>query len=82
VPYPFDTAATITIPDTGLAVPIAFDLVRHDAKLESPLMDLRTKLVVINTIAEVTFYGTDAVGNEINTTGFIAVNFADFGDPS
>jgi hypothetical protein len=82
VPYPVDTASTITLPATGLAVPIGFDLVRHDAKLESPLYDLRSKLVVINTIAEVTFYGVDATGNELNTTSYITVNFADFGDPS
>jgi hypothetical protein len=82
VPYPYDTAATITLPRTGSGVSLVFDLVRHDAKLESPLLDLRTKLVVINTIAEVTFYGTDTVGNEVNTTAYIAVNFADFGDPS
>jgi hypothetical protein len=81
VPYPFDSGATATLPATGLAVPVVFELVRHDAKIESPLIDLRTKLAVINTIAEVTFFGTDAVGNDLNTTGFIAVNFADFGDP-
>jgi hypothetical protein len=81
VPYPFDTGTTGTLPANGLAVPIDFELVRHDAKIESPLLDLRTKLAVLNTIAEVTFYGTDAVGNEVVTVGFIAVNFADFGDP-
>jgi len=82
VPYPFDTGVSVTLPLSGLAVPVNFDLVRHDAKLESPLLDLRTKLVVINTIAEVTFYGVDAVGNDVSTVGYIAVNFADFGDPS
>jgi hypothetical protein len=82
VPYPYDTGVTATLLSTGLAVPIAFDLVRHDAKLESPLLDLRTRLAVINTIAEVTFYGVDAVGNDVATTAYIAVNFADFGDPS
>jgi hypothetical protein len=82
VPYPYDTGVSFTLPATGLAVPVRFDVVRHDAKLESPLLDLRTKLAVINTIAEVTFYGVDAAGNELATTGYIAVNFADFGDPS
>ena len=67
VPYPFDSAATATVPLTGLSVPVGFELVRHDAKLESPLIDLRTKLAVINTVAEVTFYGRDSVGNEIAT---------------
>jgi hypothetical protein len=81
VPYPFDGAATVTLPATGLAVPVVFELVRHDAKLEPPLLDLRYKLVVLNTIAELTFYGADRAGNEINTTGYIYVDFADFGDP-
>src|SRR5262249_54555129 len=80
VPYPFDTATTATLPPDGKAGPVGFEVVGHDAKIESPLVDLRYKLVVLNTIAEVTFYGTDQVGNQIANTGYIAVNFADFGD--
>ncbi len=59
-----------------------FELVRHVAKLEAPLVYLATNLNVISTIAEVTFYGRDQVGNEVNVTGHILINFANYGDPS
>ena len=35
--------------------------------------------VVLSTIAEVTFYGTDQVGNAISATGLMTVEFGDFG---
>ena len=35
----------------------------------------------VNTIAEVTFYGRDQTGAELNATGTITVNFADWADP-
>jgi hypothetical protein len=78
VPYPFDNAVSVTIPAEGSA-PVTFDLVRQDAKLESPLIDLRTKPIVLTVIADVTFYGTDAVGNEIAVVGSVTINFANFG---
>jgi hypothetical protein len=34
----------------------------------------------ISTIAEVTFYGRDLAGNDIEATGTIQVNFGDFVD--
>jgi len=81
VPYPFDGGATVTLPSDGTEATVVFDLVRNAAKLEPPLIDLRTKLTVLTAIAEVTFYGTDRVGNDISAIGYITVNFADFGDP-
>jgi hypothetical protein len=81
VPYGFDGAATGTIPSGG-TLTLDFELVRHIAKLEAPLVYLATNLNVISSIAEVTFYGRDQVGNEVNVTGTILVNFANHGDPS
>jgi hypothetical protein len=81
VPYGFDGAATGTIPSGG-ALSLDFELVRHVAKLEAPLVYLATNLNVISTIAEVTFYGRDQVGNEVRVTGSILINFANHGDPS
>ena len=81
VPYGFDGAATGTIPSGG-TLTLDFELVRHVAKLEAPLVYLATNLNVISTIAEVTFYGRDQVGNEVNVTGHILINFANHGDPS
>jgi hypothetical protein len=81
VPYGFDGAATGTIPSGG-TLTLDFEIVRHVAKLEAPLVYLATNLNVISTIAEVTFYGRDQVGNEVNVTGHILINFANHGDPS
>jgi len=82
VPYPFDGGATGTFgADGGL---LSFTIVRAQAKLEAPLKALRNGggAMVISTIAEVTFYGADQNGNTVSVTGYISVNFADWGDPS
>jgi len=79
VPYAFDGAATGTVP-IGKTLVLGFELVRHVAKAESPLVQLANALPVITTIADVTFYGQDLVGNEIQATGSIQVDFGDFAD--
>jgi len=84
VPYPFDGAISGTIPANGTLI-IGFELVRHSAKLESPLVQLQniqTDLSIIATIANVTFYGQDQAGNVVSVTGSISVNFGNFADPS
>ena len=67
---------------TGSAQVVGFDLVRLQAKLERPLRNLAGGggLIVISTIAEVTFYGADQAGNDVSITGSIDVKFSDFGD--
>jgi hypothetical protein len=81
VPYGFDGGVTVTVPPTGTAQAV-FDLVRHQNKREPPLSNLRGLGAgqFISTIAEITFFGQDVVGNEIQATGTITVNFADFAD--
>jgi hypothetical protein len=80
VPYGFDGAVTGTVPPTGTAT-IGFELVRSVAKSEAPLVQLVSNFgVLINTIADVTFYGTDQVGNDISVTGSISIEFGNFGD--
>jgi len=85
VPYGFDGAATGTIPIGG-TLKLGFELVRHIAKEESPLIQLRfangNTPPVISTITDVTFYGRDQVGNELNVTGSMLINFGDFADPT
>jgi len=85
VPYGFDGAATGTIP-VGGTLKLGFELVRHIAKEESPLIQLRfangNTPPVISTITDVTFYGRDQVGNELNVTGSMLINFGDFADPT
>ena len=80
VPYPFDSAATFTIPADG-TITAGFVLVRHTAKEEPPLRALVRNSVIISTIAEVTFFGRDQAGNEVIATGNIGVFFGNFGDP-
>jgi hypothetical protein len=79
VPYAYDTAATATVPATG-TVQFGFIIVRIQAKEEPPLLQLKTSLGVISAIIDVTFYGTDLVGNAVSATGSIGVDFANFGD--
>jgi hypothetical protein len=79
VPFGFDGSATGTVPATGSAT-IAFELVRHTSKQESPLVQLVSNPAIIYTIANVTFYGQDLVGNAISVTGSMSVNFGNFGD--
>jgi hypothetical protein len=79
VPFPVDGAVTALV-GVGAATSVGFELVNHVAKEESPLVQLITSRQVITTIAEVTFYGTDRVGNAISVTGTIQVNFGNFGD--
>ena len=64
----------------GSAKAIVFELVRHVAKQESPLVQLGTSSNVISTIATLTFYGVDRVGNNIQTTGQMQIEFGNFAD--
>jgi hypothetical protein len=80
VPYPFDGAVTATISDSETTV--GFELVRHIAKVEAPLGALVNNLVIISTIAEITFFGQDQTGREVQVMGKILVDFGNFGDPN
>jgi hypothetical protein len=79
VPYGFDGAATGTI-GVGGTLTLSFVLVRNTAKSESPLVQLQGNGTILTTIARVTFYGQDRVGNEVSATGLIQVDFGNFGD--
>jgi hypothetical protein len=79
VPFPFSGAATATVAPGGTTA-IGFEIVRHAAKLESPLVQLVSNLDIITTICDVTFYGKDLVGNDVTVTGSIQIDFGDFGD--
>ena len=86
IPYGFDGGMTGTVGASGAT--LSFELVRHSAKEEPPLVNLRTPTVngfagaeEISTIAEITFYGRDQTGREVFVIGQVSVNFGDFGDP-
>jgi hypothetical protein len=78
VPYGYDGTVTGTTVDGKLE--LIFELVRHVTKMESPLSQLATNPGVITTLAEVTFYGHDQVGNDVTVSGSIQVDFGNFGD--
>ena len=80
IPFPFDSATSFTVPPGG-SVTQSFELIRHSAKLESPLGQLAQGLVIISTVADVTFFGRDQVGNDLSATGSMGVQFGDFADP-
>jgi hypothetical protein len=79
VPYGFDGAVTATVGADPISV--SFQIVRHIAKKEAPLATLSSGIVIISTIAEVTFYGHDQNGREASVTGRLTVDFGNFGDP-
>lgn len=81
VPFAFDGGVSVTIP-AGSTVDVPFTAVRRQAKLEPPLKNMigGGGLLIVSTIAEVTFYGRDQNGNEVTVTGSFDVSFADFGD--
>lgn len=82
VPYGFDGAFTMTVRAGGNATG-GFDLVRHQMKVEPPLRNLVNggNARFISTIAEITFFGQDQVGNEVTAVGMMTVNFGDWADP-
>jgi hypothetical protein len=79
VPHGFGGGLTGTVPSSG-SLDIGFDLVRHVAKMESPLIELQANQRIIQATAEVSFFGRDQVGNELSVTGYILVSFGNFGD--
>ncbi len=82
VPYGFDGGVTSAIVGADPAS-AQVTIVRVQAKEEPPLKALiagggaRT----ISTIAEVTFFGTDAVGRPVSVTGYLNIDFSDWADP-
>jgi hypothetical protein len=80
VPYGFDSAVTFTV-QPGSTATTGFDLVRHVAKEETPLVSLAANDDLITTIAQVTFYGTDHAGHDVSVSGNIGITFGNFGDP-
>ena len=81
VPYEFDGAASVTVRETLASVSLFMTVVRAQAKLEAPLLALRSQggQVAISTIAEVTLFGHDQAGREVSVKANLGVNFADYG---
>jgi hypothetical protein len=82
VPFPVDGVMTATLSASPLIVP--FEIVRHQQKLEQPLASLANfgGRLFITTIAEITFYGADQTGNDVQAKATINVSFSDYADPN
>ena len=80
VPYSYDSAVTVTAAP-GTPGTAGFELIRHTAKTEAPLVALANNFQQISTICKVTFYGRDHAGNDVTAAGQIGVSFGNFGDP-
>jgi hypothetical protein len=80
VPASFDSAVTFTVP-SGDNATASFDLVRHVAKEQAPLVSLAANDDLITVIATVTFYGQDHAGHDVSAAGKIGITFGNFGDP-
>jgi hypothetical protein len=82
VPHGFDAGMTTSVVGSDVAIGQVV-IVRRQAKEEAPLKALAGGggALVISTIAEVTFYGTDQAGHPVTVTGHIAVDFSDWADP-
>jgi hypothetical protein len=79
VPYAFDGALTGLVPFSGSPTLFTFELVRQVAKEEAPLAQLiENPGTVINTIATVTLYGSDQVGNAVSAAASMSVEFGYF----
>ena len=83
VPYSFTQPMSMLVPfDAKTKIP--FVLIRHDAKLEAPLLALRevyTQPVVLQLVATVTLHGKDLGGHRVApVTGYISVWCANFAD--
>ena len=81
VPYGFDSGLTFTVPSDGTATAV-FEIVRHSAKDEAPLKALVASGGLISVIADVTFYGRDGGGKDVQVTGSMGIDFGNFADPT
>jgi hypothetical protein len=87
VPFPFDSAVTFTVTPGSTSTTGSFELIRHTAKLEPPLLGLRDQnnninWTIISTLADVTFFGHDQSGRNVSASGRIGIQFGDFADPT
>ncbi|MGH9460246.1 MAG: hypothetical protein ACRD1X_03455 [Vicinamibacteria bacterium] len=82
VPYPFDGGTNFLVTVGGSDSTRAFILVRIQAKLEPPLVNMSGGggASALSAIAEIQFFGHDGAGRPISAKGFLNIHFADFAD--
>jgi hypothetical protein len=77
---PFEGGLTGTITSNSAPTDLVFVLVQAQRKAQSPLVDLVSG-GSLNTVVEVTIFGKDQTGREIQATGTMSVLFANWADP-
>jgi hypothetical protein len=79
VPYTISGNMSLLVASEDDAVEVAIDLVRHQAKLEPPLINI-VGLQVVTMFADVSFFGQTISGKTVTASGSAQVTFADFAD--
>ncbi len=79
VPYPFEGSVS-AIFKVGFSQDLSFVIVREVAKMEPPLVNLRTIGAegVLQVTAKVEFFGHDLADKKVKATGYIPIFFADY----
>jgi hypothetical protein len=82
VPYSFQGPLGGTVANGSGTTDVAFILVRHQAKIEPPLMNLAGQggAKLISAFADVTIFGRTLSGEVVSAQATIAITFADFAD--
>jgi hypothetical protein len=79
VPFHITGNLSQTVPFRGTAT-VVIDVVRHQAKLEPPLLNLVSGgSLVITCFADITLHGRTTTGAAVTTNGRLQINFANFG---
>jgi hypothetical protein len=79
VPYTISGNMTLLVPTSADSVEFSIDVVRHQAKLEPPLINI-TGLQVVTMFANVSVFGQTVSGKSVTASGSAQVTFADFAD--
>jgi hypothetical protein len=67
---------------SGQNVTVSLEVVRLQAKLEPPLLNLRGggQAQVLSCFAQITIHGKTVAGEAVESTGTLQINFADYAD--
>jgi hypothetical protein len=80
VPFAISGNTTALVSSGGTTTTtLAVDLVRHQAKLEPPLLNIRG-VQVVTMYADISVFGRTISGKNVTSSGSVQVTFADFAD--
>lgn len=85
VPYAYSQKVSWLVEAGKTSTSFACVVIRHAAKMESPLVELRAgdKNTVLQLTAKITLHGTDSAGKRVTpVVGYLTIWCADFADPT